>query len=110
LSCKLQCHVHCTGHPRCAASTMTRRVFWLSYVHAACARAGLTWDVRLALALQEATADISVGGQLWELYSRLLPAPHEVTVPFCLPSGILKEMQHAQLAKRAQAQKDRLTG
>lgn len=72
--------------------------------------AGLTWDVRLALALHEATADIAVGGQFWDLYGRLLPAPHEVTVPLCLPSTLLREMQHQQLAQQAQAQKDRLRG
>lgn len=41
---------------------------------------GLTWDVRLALALMEATADPKVGGRFWELYARLLPRPHTVTV------------------------------
>lgn len=41
---------------------------------------GLTWDVRLALALLEATCDPQIGGKFWNVYGRLLPQPHTVTV------------------------------
>lgn len=41
---------------------------------------GMTWDVRLALALLEATADPQVGGKFWDWYGRMLPQPHTVTV------------------------------
>lgn len=41
---------------------------------------GLTWDVRLAVALMEATADIHVGGKFWNFYGRLLPPPHTISV------------------------------
>ena len=41
---------------------------------------GMTWDVRLALALLEATSDPQIGGQLWPVYGRLLPQPHTITV------------------------------
>lgn len=41
---------------------------------------GITWDVRLALALHEATSDPQVGGKFWHVYGRLLPHPHTVTV------------------------------
>lgn len=41
---------------------------------------GMTWDVRLALGLMEATSDPQIGGKLWPIYGRLLPQPHTVTV------------------------------
>ncbi|CAN0534767.1 unnamed protein product [Ectocarpus sp. 12 AP-2014] len=41
---------------------------------------GMTWDVRLALALLEATSDPRVGGNFWHVYGCLLPQPHTVTV------------------------------
>jgi len=41
---------------------------------------GMTWDVRLALALLEATSDPQIGGKFWSIYGRLLPEPHTVTV------------------------------
>lgn len=41
---------------------------------------GMTWDVRLALALLEATCDPQIGGKFWDIYGRLLPQPHTVTV------------------------------
>lgn len=40
----------------------------------------MTWDVRLALALLEATCDPQIGGKFWDIYGRLLPHPHTVTV------------------------------
>jgi hypothetical protein len=69
---------------------------------------GLTWDLRLALALQDALCDPSVGGDFWQAYGQLLPAPHEITVPFCLSEALLQQMQHMQLARRAAVQKLRL--
>lgn len=44
---------------------------------------GMTWDIRLALALLEATSDPQIGGKLWSIYGRLLPQPHTVTVRRC---------------------------
>lgn len=41
---------------------------------------GMTWDVRLALALLEATSSPQIGGKFWSVYGRLLPQPHTVTV------------------------------
>lgn len=41
---------------------------------------GMTWDVRLALGLLEATADPQTGGEFWDVYGRLLPRPHTITV------------------------------
>ena len=43
---------------------------------------GLTWDVRLAVALMEATTDMQIGGKFWSYYGRLLPPPHTVTVGY----------------------------
>ena len=44
---------------------------------------GATWDVRLALAVLEATN--SAGGEFWDLYRRLLPLPVALSTPACLP-------------------------
>lgn len=41
---------------------------------------GLTWDVRLAVALLEATSDPQIGGTFWHVYGRLLPQPHTIAV------------------------------
>ncbi|CAN0295750.1 unnamed protein product, partial [Discosporangium mesarthrocarpum] len=70
---------------------------------------GMTWDVRLAVALLEATADPQVGGQFWDLYSRLLPDPHTVSVPFCLPERLLAQLHNKGMAEGARRQKERLT-
>lgn len=52
---------------------------------------GMTWDVRLALALLEATSDPQIGGKFWSIYGRLLPEPHTVTVrpPSCSVTRML---------------------
>lgn len=41
---------------------------------------GLTWDVRLAVALLEATSDPQIGGKFWDVYGRMLPQPHTIAV------------------------------
>lgn len=41
---------------------------------------GMTWDVRLAVALLEATSDPQIGGKFWDVYGRLLPQPHTIAV------------------------------
>ncbi|CAM9646723.1 unnamed protein product [Chrysoparadoxa australica] len=69
---------------------------------------GETWDVRMALALLEATASPAVGGAFWEFYRKVLPAPHTATLPFCLPDALLPELQHSKLIGGAKAQQARL--
>ncbi|CAN0415310.1 unnamed protein product [Ascophyllum nodosum] len=68
----------------------------------------MTWDVRLALALLEATSDPQIGGQLWPVYGRLLPQPHTITVPFCLPERLLTQLHNEGMAGRARRQVERL--
>ncbi|CAM9351837.1 unnamed protein product, partial [Phaeothamnion confervicola] len=69
---------------------------------------GLTWDVRLALALHEATADPMAGGPFWAHYRRFLPLPHTVTVPLCFPPALLRELHNDDMAGRAEQQQQRL--
>eukprot|EP00752_Nemacystus_decipiens_P006521 g5872.t1 len=69
---------------------------------------GMTWDVRLALALLEATCDPQIGGKFWDIYGRLLPQPHTVTVPFCLPERLLVQLHNDGMAERARKQVDRV--
>ncbi|CAM9302999.1 unnamed protein product [Ectocarpus sp. 4 AP-2014] len=69
---------------------------------------GMTWDVRLALALLEATSDPQVGGKFWHVYGRLLPQPHTVTVPFCLPERLLGQLHNSGMAERARKQVERV--
>eukprot|EP00903_Cladosiphon_okamuranus_P008723 g8355.t1 len=69
---------------------------------------GMTWDVRLALALLEATCDPQIGGKFWDIYGRLLPLPHTVTVPFCLPERLLVQLHNDGMAERARKQVERV--
>ena len=61
---------------------------------------GVTWDVRLALALFEATA--GCGGDFWMGYRELLPAPPLVTHPLCLPLPLLAELGDRDLQATVQ--------
>ena len=58
---------------------------------------GATWDVRLALAVLEATA--GAGGPFWDAYRHLLPHPPQVAHPVCLPAPLQAELQDAELQK-----------
>ncbi|CAM9407339.1 unnamed protein product, partial [Hapterophycus canaliculatus] len=69
---------------------------------------GTTWDVRLALALLEATSDPQIGGKFWSVYGRLLPQPHTVTVPFCLPERLLVQLHNGGMVERARKQVERM--
>ncbi|CAM9247000.1 unnamed protein product [Pylaiella littoralis] len=69
---------------------------------------GMTWDVRLALALHEATSDPQIGGKFWSVYGRLLPQPHTVTVPFCLPERLLAQLHNDGMMGRARKQVERM--
>uniref|UniRef100_A0A7S0NTJ5 SET domain-containing protein n=1 Tax=Calcidiscus leptoporus TaxID=127549 RepID=A0A7S0NTJ5_9EUKA len=62
---------------------------------------GATWDVRLALAVFEATA--GCGGPFWDEYRRLLPLPPFATAAASLPPVLLEELQDPVLQKRGLA-------
>jgi len=67
---------------------------------------GATWDVRLALAVLEATA--GCGGELWDAYRRFLPLPHELSSPVCLPAELLAELREPAVASAAAARNELL--
>jgi hypothetical protein len=67
---------------------------------------GATWDVRLALAVLEATN--SAGGEFWDLYRRLLPLPVALSTPTCLPPSLLPELHDETLSAKAAARRDEL--
>ena len=58
---------------------------------------GATWDVRLALAVLEATA--GAGGPFWDAYRQLLPVPPQVAHPVCLPVVLQPELQDKELER-----------
>ncbi|KAL1504427.1 hypothetical protein AB1Y20_010833 [Prymnesium parvum] len=64
-------------------------------------RRGMTWDVRLALALLDATA--GAGGEFWLRYRALLPPPAAVSHPLCLPPPLRAELRDAAVAAAAEA-------
>mmetsp|Transcript_41386 Transcript_41386/g.105857 ORF Transcript_41386/g.105857 Transcript_41386/m.105857 type:complete len:465 (+) Transcript_41386:144-1538(+) len=67
----------------------------------------LPWDLLLALALVD--AKMGEGGAFWgEYVASVLPGEEELSVPFCLPPGVLPEFQHAALQAGAEAQRERL--
>ena len=67
---------------------------------------GATWDVRLALAVLEATN--SAGGEFWDLYRRLLPLPVALSTPTCLPPSLLPELHDETLSAKAAARRAHL--
>lgn len=70
----------------------------------------LTWDLRLAFALLEATAgpSLAVAASFWESYTGALPRPDTLTIPFCFSDLCLEETQDSNLISRARQQKQRL--
>jgi len=68
----------------------------------------LSWDLRLAFALLEATSGNAKATKFWEQYYATLPKPHTVTVPFCFSERCLVQTQDEDLIQRARAQKQRL--
>jgi hypothetical protein len=60
---------------------------------------GATWDVRLAVAVLEATN--GAGGPFWSDYRRLLPLPPQLTHPICLPVDALPELQDPYVVDEA---------
>lgn len=68
--------------------------------------AGETWDVRLALAVMEATA--GAGGPFWDGYRQLLPLPPHVSNAACLPVGFIPMLCDAVLEKQAHDTRARL--
>lgn len=61
---------------------------------------GATWDLRLALAVYEATA--GSGGGFWNEYRKLMPPPPTLTHPLCLPQPLLPELQNPELQAKVQ--------
>ena len=59
---------------------------------------GATWDVRLAVALYDAT--VGYGGPFWDEYSRLLPPPPYLATPACLSSALRAELHDSPLEAR----------
>lgn len=72
---------------------------------------GATWDLRLAVALLEATSGASLHrmGPFWDGYLGALPTPLTVCLPFCMPERVLNELQDAEMAESAKAQQKRLS-
>ena len=64
---------------------------------------GATWDVRLALAVYEATA--GGAGGFWDAYRKLMPPPPTMTHPLCLPQALLPELQNVELQAKVQAKR-----
>jgi len=64
---------------------------------------GATWDVRLALAVYEATA--GGAGGFWDDYRKLMPPPPSMTHPLCLPQAMLPELQNVELQAKVQAKR-----
>lgn len=60
---------------------------------------GATWDLRLALAVYEATA--GAAGSFWDDYRKLMPPPPMVTHPLCLPESLLPELQNVEMQTKA---------
>ena len=52
---------------------------------------GATWDVRLAVAVMEAT--VGCAGPFWDEYRRFLPLPQYMNHPLCLPMATWAEFQ-----------------
>jgi hypothetical protein len=71
---------------------------------------GITWDVRLALALAEASLGNSLHneGLFWDSYSLDLPKVEDVTVPFTFDNYLLEEMQHEEAKINAIEQQNRM--
>eukprot|EP00640_Fibrocapsa_japonica_P001867 CAMPEP_0113939712 /NCGR_PEP_ID=MMETSP1339-20121228/5986_1 /TAXON_ID=94617 /ORGANISM="Fibrocapsa japonica" /LENGTH=452 /DNA_ID=CAMNT_0000943309 /DNA_START=178 /DNA_END=1536 /DNA_ORIENTATION=- /assembly_acc=CAM_ASM_000762 len=69
---------------------------------------GLTWDLRMAVALVEATIGQGCGGRFWDAYSLMMPAPHTLTMPMCLNKRLGEELQHKEMAKAGDRQRIRL--
>mmetsp|Transcript_12989 Transcript_12989/g.16965 ORF Transcript_12989/g.16965 Transcript_12989/m.16965 type:complete len:405 (+) Transcript_12989:119-1333(+) len=69
---------------------------------------GLTWDLRLAVALLEASIEQRCAGGFWDVYGFLLPAPHTITMPICFPQDLIGEIQNVFMAKAAGQQNERL--
>lgn len=67
---------------------------------------GTTWDVRLAVAVLEATA--GAGGPFWDAYRRLLPLPLQLTHPICLPAEAQPELHDAALVDEARRRSELL--
>lgn len=72
--------------------------------------AGLTWDLRLAVGLLEATSGAALHREanFWDGYLRALPKPYSVTLPFCMHETVLRQTQDADLIYNAKAQQERL--
>lgn len=62
---------------------------------------GATWDVRLAVALFEATA--GAGGPFWDAYRSLLPTAAQIVHPLALPAAALEAVQDDALVARVRA-------
>jgi len=69
---------------------------------------GLTWDLRLAVALLEAASEQRCAGGFWDVYGFMLPAPHTVTMPLCFPQELTAEVQNPFMMKAAGQQQVRL--
>ena len=71
---------------------------------------GITWDVRLAIALAEASLGNSLHneGLFWDSYSLDLPKIEDVTVPFTFDSYLLEEMQWEEAKVNAIEQQNRM--
>eukprot|EP00316_Scyphosphaera_apsteinii_P008388 CAMPEP_0119304428 /NCGR_PEP_ID=MMETSP1333-20130426/5649_1 /TAXON_ID=418940 /ORGANISM="Scyphosphaera apsteinii, Strain RCC1455" /LENGTH=452 /DNA_ID=CAMNT_0007307309 /DNA_START=30 /DNA_END=1388 /DNA_ORIENTATION=- len=65
---------------------------------------GQTWDVRLALAVFEATAG-GCGGSFWDQYRRLLPLPPFLATSLCLPAPLLAQLHDPVLEKISESKK-----
>ena len=71
----------------------------------------VTWDLRLAFALLEATAgsSLATAGSFWDNYTGALPQPASLTLPFCFSDVCLEETHDEELVARAKNQKARLS-
>lgn len=64
------------------------------------------WDDLMGLAVLDAAA--GAGGAFWGEYAELLPQPHELTLPICLPDDLLDRLGDDAVASAARAQRERL--
>ena len=71
---------------------------------------GRTWDVNLALGLLMATNDESLAANsaFWDSYRSFFPSYDSLTVPFCLPQNLLRELQDQELEQNVMKQQQRL--